>query len=313
MPATHDSQKVSEHIPVAVVTGGTGFVGRNLVSALVGQGTDVLLVMRRDTRPQSTLHPRVHPVIVDGSTRGLIQGLRDAASRDVVVFHLAAYFVAEHSADDVTPLVESNIHFGAQLLEAMAAAGMRRLVFAGTFWQHYGTEGREPACLYAATKQAFRHMAAYFCSANRLQATQLLLPDVYGPGDTRPKLLPALLRSLVEGNRLPMSAGAQALDLLYIDDAVEAFIVAGKRLLARRSDEGCCEDFKVGSGQATVLRDVVSLLEEVAGRAVPVEWGRRPYRAREVMTPWQGGTPLPGWTPRTSLREGLMRTVRQER
>lgn len=309
MTATNLSLQAGDPIPSAVVTGATGFMGRRLVSALVERGTKVSVVVRRETQLPWPHHAHVRQIVSDGSTSSLVKGLHAVAADDPVVFHLASYFVAEHAPEDITPLVESNLHFGVQLLEAMTGNDVRRIVYAGTSWQHFGQDGDQPVNLYAATKTAYSTFAAYYSVVKRLQATQLSLFDVYGPGDPRPKLLPALLRSLVNGDRLAMSAGEQALDLLFVDDAVEAFIVAGKRLLNATRDAGSWEEFMVGSGHAVGLRDLVKMLEDIAGRPAAVDWGQRPYREREVMSPWRTGKSLPGWEPQIDLREGLSRTL----
>ena len=65
------------------------------------------------------------------------------------------------------------------------------------------------------------------------------------------------------------------------------------------------ETFAVRSGESHRLRDVVAALADVAGRPLPIVWGGRPYRDREVMIPWVNNVPVPGWRPLISLREGL--------
>jgi hypothetical protein len=54
---------------------------------------------------------------------------------------------------------------------------------------------------------------------------------------------------------------------------------------------------------------LADLIGTLVGRRVPARWGVRPYRSREVMRPWDGGTLLPGWTAGTELRQGLQRLV----
>ena len=57
------------------------------------------------------------------------------------------------------------------------------------------------------------------------------------------------------------------------------------------------------------LRELVAIFERVTQAPLRIEWGGRPYRQREVMEPWGEGRPLPGWTPRVGLEEGLARTL----
>ena len=66
-----------------------------------------------------------------------------------------------------------------------------------------------------------------------------------------------------------------------------------------------CAQYAVSSGDPMPLREVVELFEKVKGRPLPVQWGKRPYRKREVMVPWNRGEKLPGWEPKISLSEGM--------
>jgi len=231
--------------------------------------------------------------------KAIAQGVPD------IVFHLASRFLAEHQPGQVTELIDANVRLGAQILEAMAVNGSRRLVNAGTSWQHYGSMAYRPACLYAAAKQAFEALLDFYVDAHDFRAITLKLFDTYGPGDLRPKLVALLRTAVATGKALDMSGGDQLIDLVYIDDVVEAFLKAGTRLLLDES--GAKEEYAVSSGNPITLRQVVATYAHVLGADLTVRWGARPYRAREVMVPWSTGEPLPGWSPKVPLEEGFRR------
>ncbi|MCL0069470.1 hypothetical protein M1N85_02030 [Dehalococcoidia bacterium] len=69
------------------------------------------------------------------------------------------------------------------------------------------------------------------------------------------------------------------------------------------------ESYAVSSGQPISLKELVRTYEQVIGKEVPIQWGGRPYRPREVMVPWNKGDKLPGWEPRVALSEGISRVV----
>lgn len=100
-----------------------------------------------------------------------------------------------------------------------------------------------------------------------------------------------------------MSAGEQLIDLVHIDDVIEAFIIAANRLMNHSIPSHEC--YAVSSGQPIPLRDLVELYSEVTGKMVPVNWGARPYREREVMVPWNKGVPIATWVPKVEITEGL--------
>jgi nucleoside-diphosphate-sugar epimerase len=301
---------MTENRKRALVTGATGFVGSRLVRRLVAEDFEVSVLIRpgSDLEQLTPVMASVRTVEHDGCTGNLIDSVGEADPD--VVFHLASHFIAEHRPQQVTELVDSNVRLGAQLLEAMAMNGCRRLVNAGTSWQHFGDSGYRPVCLYAATKQAFEAILDFYIDAHEFHSITLKLLDTYGPDDRRPKLFSLLQKSARTGAALDLSAGEQLIDLVYIDDAIEAFLIAGNRLL--RGESGPREEYAVSSGKPVSLRQLVAAYARVSGVDLPVNWGARPYRRREVMIPWSTGVPLPGWAPRVPLEVGIERMVNQD-
>jgi nucleoside-diphosphate-sugar epimerase len=299
---------------VALVTGGTGFIGRPLLDRLLDMGWSVHCLCLPGTEGKvAGLVPRglrIHPLTDDPAQW---QSEVSAVKPDVV-FHLASLFIAEHAAEDVEPLVRSNVLFGCLLLDAMSKSGCRCLVNIGTSWQHFMDAVYDPVCLYAATKQAFEDLAEFYVQGCGLDMVTLKLFDTYGPDDDRPKLLPALMSLRDNGGRLSLSGGEQLVDMVFVQDVVAAIITASQRLLtpavtASDGGAGRSECFAVDSGERVSLRELVALVERLSGATIDVAWGARPYRAREVMRPWNRGERLPGWTPKVPLAEGLMATL----
>ena len=285
----------------ALVTGATGFLGTNLVSRLHAEGWSVSLLALPGTCDGNG-PARVHEY--DGETESVMAAVSE--SQPDVVFHLASLFLASHEPAQVTRLIHGNVLLGTQLLEAMSLHAVSpRLVNAGSYWQHYEDRDYDPVCLYAATKQAFEDILTFFVNARHVSAVTLKLFDTYGPNDPRPKLLRQLQTAAAEGKTLAMSPGEQLASFVYIDDVIDAFLLAANRLLGGIVDGH--ESYAVNADQPICLRELVEVFARVTGMAVKVEWGARPYRARETMAPWSKGVRLPGWTPKLTLEEGLRR------
>ncbi|MCE1236229.1 MAG: NAD(P)-dependent oxidoreductase [Hyphomicrobiales bacterium] len=284
----------------ALVSGATGFIGAHLVRRLLGLGRRMVAVTR-GTSDVAALRAAGVDVLVDpGDAAGLAAAVAEV--RPATVFHLAAKFVALHAVGDVDALVASNLGFATRLVEAAVGAGCRRIVAAGTSWQVAANGEERPNSLYAATKAAFETILTHYAEADGAKVVTLRLYDTYGPGDVRRKLLPLLLSALSSGERLGLSPGEQRLDLVHVDDVVEAFLVAERRTAA--GEAGRVERFAVRSGRAVSVRELVAILETVSGRAMPVTFGERPYRVGEVMAPAPGEI-LPGWRARIELEDGL--------
>ena len=295
-----------KQVRTALVTGATGFVGSRLACRLVHDQWNVHIV----TRAASTLPPdpefkQVTRHFYDGSLASLSRAMREA--RPNVVFHLAALFLSDHKAGDVEALISSNVLFGTQLLESMVECGVTSLVNTGTSWQHYRDDSNNSVNLYAATKQAYEDILRFYVDAKGMRAVTLKLFDTYGPRDPRLKLVNQLLKAGLSGKPIPMSPGEQRIHLVHVDDVIEAFILSAA-LIEQPTANGYAS-YRVDSGAAITLRELVLCIEEVWGRKVPVVWGGRAYRSREVMVPWPGGERLPSWRNRVPLQEGLKQII----
>ena len=291
----------------ALVTGATSYLGRELIRRLGVEGVEVHALVR----PGSDLtrlgdgaaRPRCH--VHNGMTAGMTELVGTA--RPDVVFHLATNYVREHRPSDLEELVRSNVLFATQLLEGLAASGVRRLVNVGTYFQHYDREDYRPLNLYAATKQAFEAILAYYADAAGLRATTLRLFDVYGEGDRRPRLMAAIRRAQLTGAPMPVPEGDPSLDLVHVDDVVAALLTAAAHLEA--GTEGVAGGvFAVSSGEHHALSEVIALFEAIGGAHIATERGTWPTPARSIRTPWRG-PPLPGWQPRVPLAEGIRRLL----
>ncbi len=300
---------MTEPRPV-LITGATGFIGSHLTTALSSAGRKVHVLVRLES-DLTVLAPFLSQIMVhtlDGSMEQLTSIFKSVHPGCVV--HLATRFLASHTPQDVTPLIEANVLFGAQLLESMQAAGIRCLVNAGTTWQHYQGQEYDPVNFYAATKQAFEELLRFYVSARDFQAITLELTDTYGPGDRRQKLFALLNKTAQTQEPLPMSPGDQVLDLLYIDDVTRAFTQAVDLLETGRV--AGFEKYLLTAVEQKSLKEVVQLYQTLSGVSLPIQWGGRSYREREVMNPWNQGKILPGWKPEIGLTEGIRRILAQK-
>ena len=290
-----------------LLTGATGFVGGYLVKRLLKERHEVHVLVRPTT--DLALFGNDLDRIVShrhhGTTEGMVELVRNA--QPDAVMHLASLFLGEHQSTNVDDLIASNVLLSTQLAEAMAVNEVQLLINVGTSWQHYEDGRYNPVNLYAATKQAYRSILRYYIEAANLKVINLELFDTYGPNDQRGKLFALLDRLRTSGDTLAMSPGDQQLDPVYIDDVSEAFIAALKRL---RSDVVQDEEtYSVRSQNPIKLKDLVKTYEDVAGSILKIEWGGRPYRAREVMVPWSRGETIPGWSSTVTLQEGIKRIL----
>lgn len=289
----------------ALVTGATGYVGRALFARLLADGIAAHALVRLTSNLE-----RLHR-IASGAACHAHDGTTESIGRIVaeiapdVVFHLATCYRRDDVSAEVEELVRANLLFGTQILDAVRRSACRRIVVAGSYFEHYGESADQAFNLYAATKRAFGEILAYHAEVAGIDAALVTLYDVYGPDDER-RRLPAAMRDAQHGGRpLPLPSRPINVDMVFVDDATEALCRAAA--LTAEGRRGV-RRFAASSGKAQPIGDVVAAFERASGKAVPVAPGAYRIPARAIETPWRGA-PVPGWVPRISLEEGFRRLL----
>jgi nucleoside-diphosphate-sugar epimerase len=287
----------------ALVTGATGYIGSQLVGTLIAADWDVHVIVRSSALRES-IRPYIGHIVIhqhDGTIGGMLELINESSPH--IVFHLAAMTQSEHCPEDIESLVNTNILFSTQLLEAMSVNGIRNLVNTETFWQHCnGSKDYAPSSLYAATKQAFHDIIEYYVNAGFINAISLMLYDTYGRNDPRKKIFPLLKQAAIDKKCIYLSPGDQVIDLTHVDDVVAAYLRASEILSSERKCQS--KVYSVSSGERMSLKALVKIIESETNIRFQCVWGGRPYRRNEVMSPWLGYT-LPGWTPRQRIIEWI--------
>jgi nucleoside-diphosphate-sugar epimerase len=285
-----------------LITGATGFIGGRLAARALGAGHAVHALLRAEGDAT-----RLPAGVTAHRDDGALDSLLAALSPDAVL-HLATRYQHGHAHADMAPMLEANILFGARLADAAARAGVRGFVTLGTGAQFAGDDHASPATLYAASKQGFDVLLAAIARAGGLATATLIVFDTFGPGDTRGKILDRMIAAARSGTPLDLSPGEQAIDLVHVDDVVDAILIAAEGLAAGSLPPG--GRFALSSGEAVTLRTLAARIAAAIDRPVPARWGALPYRPGEIMLPWRGGQALPGWRPTRPL-EAFLTGLRQ--
>jgi nucleoside-diphosphate-sugar epimerase len=285
-----------------LITGSTGFVGSNLVVRLIDEGFFVHIIIRKESKLNllDKVIDKVKIYYYDESIDSLLSVMKKV--KPEIVFHLASLFVSEHKKVDIYRLINSNLLFGTQLLEAMRENGVKKIVNTGTSWQHYNSDNYNPVNLYAATKQAFEDILKFYIEAYDMQAITLKLFDTYGPNDPRKKIIHLLMEAARTGKVLEMSPGEQVIDLMYIDDVIDHYIIALDIIYKKNCKYN--KTYAVASDQPVTLKALVKLIAEVTESKLNIKWGERSYREREVMSIWKGNN-MPNFQAKIDLKSGI--------
>ncbi|HEU4906891.1 MAG TPA: NAD-dependent epimerase/dehydratase family protein [Solirubrobacterales bacterium] len=305
----------------ALVTGGAGFIGSNLVDALLARGDEVTVVDDLSTGRRSNLDGALAAgaelAELDIRDAEALSGRLAAAAPDVV-FHLAAQIDVRRSLAD--PAFDAAVNVGgtANLLEAMRRAGSRRIVFVSTGGAIYGEgEGKplplgedapiEPFSAYGQSKYAAEGYLALYERLYGVSGISLRLGNVYGPRQDplgEAGVIAIFCGRLRAGERpLVYGDGRQTRDYLYVGDVVKAALAAAE------SEAG--GPFNIGAGIETDVLELAALLAEIGG-AEGFEPEFAPAREGEVLRIALDASRAErelGWRAETSIADGLRRTL----
>jgi nucleoside-diphosphate-sugar epimerase len=290
-----------------LVTGATGFIGKNLCKALYNNHHVIALI--RNNSNVKELPQKIEKFKYDSTDNGI----EDFFKRKKIdgIIHLAAMVYSGHENwGKIGEIINSNIILGTKLLELSKLYNIKWFINTGTFWQHYNNEDYNPVNLYAATKQAFEDIAKYYTETSDLKFVTLKLYDTFGPNDTRPKIFNLWNKIAKTGEELKMSGGEQIIDISYIDNVIDAYERLIEILNNNEMDING-KSFALKSKKRYTLKQLASLYEKVTGLKLNIKWGALPYREREIMVPWKIGEEIPDYEEKISIEKGLRRFINE--
>src|SRR3954453_7916751 len=305
----------------AVVTGGAGFIGSNVVDALLERGDGVVIVDNLSTGKRANVEQALangaRLVEADIRDREALTDLFDAVKPDVV-FHLAAQIDVRKSVAD-TPLDATiNVVGTINVLEAALKVGAR-VVNSSTGGAIYG-EGKvipapedhpaEPEAPYGQSKFAAEGYLELYRRLHGLSTISLRYGNVYGPRQDplgEAGVIAIFCGKLIEGQKPTVFGdGLQTRDYVYVGDVVAANL--------RAAQSQATGPFNVGTGRQTSVLDIVDALRKFAdGDFEPEMAPERPGEVQHIALDYTRARQELGYEPKVDLNEGLEITLKSVR
>jgi NAD dependent epimerase/dehydratase len=304
-----------------LVTGAGGFIGSHLVERLLELGAEVHAFVRYNSRNDVGLL-KLLPSEMQRKMKVTSGDLRDAqaleqATRGIeVLFHLGALIAIPYSYLHPLEVIETNVLGTFNVLSAARKNGVSKFVHTSTS-EVYGTaryvpiseahplQGQSP---YSASKIGADKIAESFYRSFDLPVATIRPFNTYGPRQSARAVIPTIITQTLTGDEIRLGSLRPTRDFTFVKDTVEGF------LRVAESTRTVGEEMNIGSDHEISIGALAQKIIEIVGRSVRVveESQRLRPEKSEVQRLWadtQKARELLGWSPQTSLDDGLRQTV----
>ena len=287
-----------------LITGGTGFIGRNVVNQLIEKGYEVhSLVFPPFVSEQDGLF-QYEMNLMD--TKAVEDFLKEHKFKNLI--HLAWYV---GKGCQTSPVNLDWVNVSLNLLKSFQENGGKKVLFTGSVSEYdyrygYMTEDLTPLnneYLYGKSKAALYNMAKDFCASNELDFKWARLFNVYGPNERDARLMPSVIISMLKGEDVKVSTCTKYQDYLHVEDIANGIVALFESDI--RGAVNIC------SGEPIKLRAIVEKIAELTEFKGKILWGAIPTYFEE---PLVVGNNLKlknevGFLPKYSLEDGLKQTI----
>jgi nucleoside-diphosphate-sugar epimerase len=298
-----------------LVTGGTGFVGANVVRRLVVDGADVSVMVRpgADLWRLADLGSQIH-----WSECNLLDfvgvGKCVASIKPDLIYHAAFPGGHDPAAESQIDILSTGLLGTFHLLNAAWKNKVNRFIHIGSSTEyhpasqpHREDELIQPVSIRGVGKAASALLCQQYAHQNNLPLVILRLFTVYGPWEQPKRLIPVACRAIYQNETLPLTPSGLMHDWVLVDDVVDACLQAASLVYPSG------EIINVGSGEQHSNEEIVQILGDIAGKDVKVANGAYKPRSFDT-TNWVAdiskASKLLRWHPKHSLRSGLEITYR---
>jgi len=264
----------------ALITGGSGFLGRELAERLVDEGHEVILVGRTDPEVRSAEFFRA-----DITDKENLRTCHEKHPSVDCVIHLAAFVPKTKEEDRPRKMLEVNIAGTMNLLEVFGDS-IKNFVYASTA-EVYGLPASNdpiketatplPLSYYGASKLAGEFFCRVYAQNHSLHVSMLRFTVLYGPGDSINRAIPNFIKKGLAGEDLDVYGGEEQRDYLHVADAAEALYLA-----ATKQPDGI---FNVGTGHGITIKETAqSIIDAIpAGKNLKLNILPRQKKAADIV------------------------------
>ena len=292
-----------------LVIGGTGFIGINFVKRILEHGAKVTCLSLTKSK-NKIYHKNLKYVTCDYTKISILKKKINKPFKYVV--NLGGYIDHSKFFNKGRLVIDNHFLSTMNLLVLLNKKKLKRYLHIGTC-DEYGENSspikessrEDPITSYALAKLASINLLIMLNKTEKFPSTALRLFLVYGPHQKSDRLIPQVIKGCLKKIKFPVSKGIQLRDFCYVDDVVNAII------LALIKKEALGQVFNVGSGNPVSVKFIIKKISKIIRQGKP-QFNKIPFRKYENLKLYPSINKIRrvlGWKPQTNLNQGLVKTI----
>ncbi|MCI8881334.1 MAG: NAD(P)-dependent oxidoreductase [Clostridiaceae bacterium] len=259
-----------------IITGSTGFVGRELVAELLRQKDDVTVIVRdKQKLPAEWMH---HVHVIEASMEQISElEITDFSGREAdLFFHLAWNGTAGDQRSNVSIQLQ-NIQYTCDAVSLAQRLHCKKFVNAGSIMEYEAaqyllSESAMPGSgyIYSTSKLAANFMAKTVAVNYQLDYINIVISNIYGVGEQSPRFINTTVEKMLKNETIELTHGRQLYDFIYITDASKEIVLAGKK--GKNNNI-----YYIGNAAPKPLKDFILLMKKTLKSKSELQFGKIPF------------------------------------
>lgn len=294
-----------------IVTGANGFIGTALCRVLSDDGVKVIAVVRNEEENVRNIEKIEGLSIVYCDLSEFKNLATVIADIDFDVFYHLAWIGSAGPLRGDIDVQMKNVQYTCDTVKACADLGCKRMVFASSIMEYeigalMATDSTPDInTLYSSAKAAANYMARTIAASMGVDYIRAVISNVYGPGESSPRLVNTSLKKLLKGEHCSFSPGEQIYDFIYITDAAKSFVAIGDKGVANRT-------YYIGSRNPKPLKEFLCKMRDQVNPTIELGLGDLPFNGISLtyeefdVNAVEKDT---GFVPEVTFEQGIKNTI----